>query len=149
MIERLNNEIDADIFIGLGDIECPQYIRNFYGIVGEMEDVSVLKYLKRNNKYVTKLLNISSDFSTDVVITHYPPKGSITGIINGVLIGSNQIMAKILSTKPKLLFHAHSDIQKEYLLGQTRIVSIGNLNDGYYTEYYPDSYSFMFKKLEI
>ncbi|QGA54984.1 hypothetical protein GFS03_10560 [Sulfolobus sp. E5-1-F] len=132
---NLVNELNADLFIGLGDIECPQFIRNFIGIVGDMEDVSVFKYLKNTGKYLEKYFNISSDFSTNIVISHYPPKGSITGIINDVKVGSQEIMARVLSNQPKILFHAHSEIQKEYYINNTKVVSIGNFSKGYYVEY--------------
>nr|WP_231918190.1 hypothetical protein [Saccharolobus solfataricus] len=132
------NELDADLFVGLGDIECPQFIRGFIGITGDMEDVSVLKYLKSTGKYLNKYLNISSDFSTDIVISHYPPKGSITGIINGVRVGSQEVLAKVLSNQPRILLHAHSEVQKEYYINNTRVISIGNFSMGYYGEYYPE-----------
>ncbi|AOL16100.1 hypothetical protein BFU36_04490 [Sulfolobus sp. A20] len=147
LINYVNN-LDADLIIGLGDVECPQYIKSeFYGILGEMEDVSVLKYLRKNNKYFTKLSNISSDFSSEVVVTHYPPKGSITGKIFGVTIGSEDIMNKVKKHQPLLLFHAHSSIRGEFELGKTKIVSIGNLINGHYVEYYVNEMRYEFKEV--
>ncbi|WP_338599864.1 hypothetical protein V6M85_10825 [Sulfolobus tengchongensis] len=146
LIELLNN-FDTDLFIGLGDIECPQFIRNFQGIIGEMEDVSILKYLRNSGRYFTRILNISSDFSSDIVVTHYPPKDSITGIIDSVKIGLESVLSKVLSNQPKILFHAHSEIQGDYYIGRTRVISIGNLNRGYYVEYYPEKDEIKFKSL--
>ncbi|BDB97109.1 hypothetical protein [Saccharolobus caldissimus] len=147
VIEVLNN-LDVDLFIGLGDVECPQYIRDFYGIVGEMEDVSVLKYLRSSGRYLINMFNISSDFSTEVVISHYPPKGSFTRIIDdNIKIGLKDVSEKILVHKPKLLFHAHSNIQNQGRIYDTIVISIGSLENGYYVEYYPEKFNFIFKRL--
>ncbi|WP_231112411.1 hypothetical protein [Stygiolobus azoricus] len=123
VIEFLNL-LSVDYIIGLGDVECPQYISNYYGILGEMDNVTTQKYLRQKNKLITKTFgNLSIDFSTKIVITHFQPRTSY---------GSQVILGKILSESPELLIHGHLRSQKEYNVVKTRVYSAGSLEEGYY-----------------
>lgn len=130
VIEFLNG-LDVDLILGLGDVECPQYIKNFRGILGEMEDVTTQKYLKKNNLIITDLFNLSTSFSSRKVITHFPPRNPR---------GSQKILGQILSNLPELVFHGHLDEQREYYIGKTRIISVGSLEKGYYVIYNGEKY---------
>ncbi|TRM85179.1 hypothetical protein DJ521_07780, partial [Sulfolobus sp. E3] len=69
------------------------------------------------------------------------------GKIFGVTIGSEDIMNKVKKHQPLLLFHAHSSIRGEFELGKTKIVSIGNLINGHYVEYYVNEMRYEFKEV--
>jgi len=128
------NSLNFEYVIGLGDVECPNYIKNFYGILGETESVFVLKWLRSSGRLLdSRLHEISSDFSTEIVITHYPP--SYLGKIAGVSVGSNEVYNKLILHKPKLLIHGHSENVGISKIGMTRVVSIGLLRDGNYAIY--------------
>ena len=123
VIEFLNS-LSVDYIVGLGDVECPQYISNYYGILGEMDNITTQKHLRQRNKLITTTFgNLSVDFSTKIVITHFQPRTSY---------GSQLILGKILSESPELLIHGHLRSQKEYSVGKTRVYSAGSLEDGYY-----------------
>ncbi|GEM_PF-311326 len=148
VIETLN-EKDFDLVIGLGDVVCPNLLERFLGIIGEMEDVYIQKFLRSNHLILNRRedLGISSDFTTDVVITHLPPRGSKTGVIGGVRVGSSRIASMVISLSPRLLFHSHSEVQGIDSIGSTLVVSIGALDEGDYTVYYPKTGEFEFHKI--
>ena len=124
VIEFLNS-LNVDFVVGLGDIECPQYISNYYGILGEMDTVTAQKYLRKMNKLiVSPFLNVfSTDFSSKIVITHFPPDSPT---------GSRFVKAKILAESPEIVIHGHTRVQKEYSIGRTRVISVGSMELGYY-----------------
>ena len=123
VIEFLNS-LNVDYIIGLGDVECPQYLSNFYGILGEMDNVTVQKYLKHKGKLILSTFHgLSVDFSAKIVITHFQPRTPF---------GSQFITGKILSETPEVLIHGHLREQKEYSLGKTRIYSVGSSELGYF-----------------
>jgi Icc-related predicted phosphoesterase len=135
LIDKINS-LKFDYIIGLGDIECPQYLRNFYGILGEADSVYVLKYLKKNGKLIeTEKFNFSVDFSTPNVISHFPPEGCNTARIKNFLIGYYDIYNKIVRYNPKTLFHGHSESQGVCEIGVTKVVSVGLLKNGKYVMY--------------
>ncbi|MCG3109860.1 hypothetical protein L3N51_02156 [Metallosphaera sp. J1] len=134
VIEWLNR-LGARV-IGLGDVECPQRIRNFKGILGEMDSITATKYMERNNLLFTREGDLSVDFSTPYVIVHEPPFGVGTGLVNGVSIGSLAVRAKILTHRPLLVFHGHSEVQKEVDFEGTRVVSVGLGSLGQFVEYF-------------
>ncbi|ARM77120.1 hypothetical protein B6F84_07925 [Acidianus manzaensis] len=133
-IEFINN---FDTIIGLGDVECPQYLNNYHGILGEMESVYIQKYLKKNNRIITNYLDFSTDFSTNIYITHFPPKGFDSGITYRVKIGRSDITSLILENKAKIkiVLHGHSEEQKIVDKLGIKIISIGSFYKGYYAEY--------------
>ena len=122
--------------IGLGDIECPQRIRNFKGILGEMDSITAMTYMERNNLMISREDDLSVDFSTPYVIVHEPPFGVGTGYINGVSVGSLSLRAKILTYRPSVVFHGHSEVQKEVDFQGTRVVSIGLGSLRQFVEYF-------------
>ncbi|MEM0279046.1 metallophosphoesterase family protein [Metallosphaera sp.] len=124
VIERIN-EMRMQV-VGLGDVECPQHIINFKGILGEMEGITARKYLETNNLIITKLLDLSSDFSTPFVIVHEPPYGVGTGKILNVNVGSRLTRSRILAYRPKVVFHGHSEVQREVYFNETKVISIGS-----------------------
>ncbi len=136
-VEYINNNFDG--VIGLGDVECPQYLKDFHGILGEMESVYVMKYLKKTNRLITKeFLGISTDFSTEISITHFPPKGFKSGLIMDKEIGRKEISANILSSKTKIVIHGHSENQSSVTYHGFQIISIGAFEKGYLAVYYPE-----------
>ncbi|PVU74185.1 hypothetical protein DDW13_08475 [Acidianus hospitalis] len=142
-VEYINNNFDG--VIGLGDVECPQYLNNFHGILGEMESVYIMKYLKKTERLITKeFLGLSTDFSTEISITHFPPKGFKSGIIINVEIGKKEISAKILSSKTKIVIHGHSENQTIVNSHGFQVISIGAFEKGYLAIYYPEE-----KKIEL
>lgn len=144
LIEFINH---FEIVIGLGDVECPQYINNYYGIIGEMESVYVHKYLKKTNRLIdSKFLDFSTDFSTEFYITHFPPKDFDTGLTYNVRIGRSEIDSVILKNKPKVVLHGHSEEQRVSEKIGIKIISIGSFIHGYYAIY--DSYSREIKLLK-
>ncbi|WP_246253045.1 metallophosphoesterase family protein [Acidianus brierleyi] len=149
MIEYINDQ-KFDAVIGLGDIECPQFLNNFYGILGEFESVFVMKYLKKTNRLIqTSIYGLSVNFSDKIVITHFPPKGFGTGIIGNFMIGNEETTKKILHNKPKIVLHGHSEYPSISEKNGIKIISIGSLYNGFYTEYYPDNVEFVFKRAAI
>ncbi|AAY79870.1 hypothetical protein [Sulfolobus acidocaldarius] len=125
LIEKINS-LNVDYVVGLGDVECPQFLRDFYGILGEMDNITTMKYLKNTGKLIeSSFLTFSTNFS-NITITHFPPR-----LEYGSLIVRNQI----LTNSPKIVFHGHSEVQKIYNLGLTKIVSIGSGEKGYYVIY--------------
>ncbi|EZQ03831.1 hypothetical protein CM19_08895 [Candidatus Acidianus copahuensis] len=142
-IEYINN-LKFDAVVGLGDVECPQYISNFMGILGEMESVYIMKYLKTNKRLIEgKYLNLSTDFSTGIHITHFPPEVN-TSILN-VKVKNDEIRSIILKNSPKIVIHGHSDRQCTYNLGKTTVISIGSFKAGYYAVYIPDKEEIILK----
>ena len=142
-VEYINNNFDG--VIGLGDVECPQYLKDFHGILGEMESVHVMKYLKKSGRLITtEFLGISTDFSTEISITHFPPKGFKSGILMGKEIGRKEISAKILSSKTKIVIHGHSENQNVVNIHNFQIISIGAFEKGYLAIYYPEE-----KKIQL
>ena len=125
MIEFLNS-LSVDYVVGLGDVECPQYINNFLGILGEMENVTVQKYLRKNKLLIDNFLDLSTSFSSKKVITHFPPRKPR---------GSQLVLGNILSNSPELLFHGHIEEQLVYEVGKTKVVSVGSMEKGYYVIY--------------
>lgn len=134
MVEFLNS-LHIDYIIGLGDVECPQYINNFLGILGEMDNVTVQKYLKKNNLLIDNFLDLSISFSSRKVITHFPPRNPR---------GSQSVLGNILSNGPELLFHGHIEDQLVYEVGKTKVISVGSMEKGYYVIY--DGRSFELKR---
>ena len=116
--------------ISLGDVECPERLNLVYGIPGEADVPSVARYLRVFEK--------PSDVK--VFLFHFPPFGFTCF---GKKCGDQSVVAFILSEKPDLVIHGHSEDQKEYRLGDTRVVSVGSLEKGYYVIYDPkrNSYS--------
>ncbi|QKR00006.1 hypothetical protein GWK48_06105 [Metallosphaera tengchongensis] len=135
MIERLNS-LNKPI-LGLGDVECPQRLKNFRGILGEMDNITAMKYMENHSLLVKeRILDLSVDFSTPLVISHLPPLGSSTGMIYGVMVGSKSVRARILAHKPRLLFHGHSEVQSVADFHGSTVVSIGSTLMGYVIEYF-------------
>ncbi|BFH73287.1 hypothetical protein SJAV_12310 [Sulfurisphaera javensis] len=130
MIEFLNS-LDVDAIVGLGDVECPQYIRNYYGILGEMEDITTQKYLRKNGLLVDKILDLSTSFTSKKVITHFPPRYPR---------GSQLVLGQILSNLPEIVLHGHLEEQKTYYINKTQIVSVGSIEKGYYVIYDGEKY---------
>lgn len=120
-IEYLNG-LRVDYIIGLGDVECPQYLNNYYGILGEMDEVTVMKYLKKSKRLIEdKLFELFSvNFSTDYVLSHFSPRSS------------QKVMGEVLQYKPKVLVHGHSEIQEEYYILDVKVLSVGSFEKGYY-----------------
>ncbi|MEM1625926.1 MAG: hypothetical protein QXV69_01375 [Sulfolobaceae archaeon] len=134
LLDWINSQTrDFNYIIGLGDVECPQYINNFYGIIGEIESVFVFKWLKNNGRLLYRLNNISTDFSTEIVVTHYPP--SNLGKVLRFDIGSNEVYKKMILYKPKILIHGHSENVGISEVEGTQVISIGLLRDGNYAVY--------------
>lgn len=125
MIDFLNS-LEVDLIIGLGDIECPQFIHNYKGILGEMENVTVQKYLKKNGLLAENILDLSISFSSRKVITHFPPRRPR---------GSQVVLGSILSQMPELVFHGHIEEQGIYTIGEAKVISVGSLEKGYFVIY--------------
>lgn len=78
-IDRLNS-MEVDYIIGLGDIECPLFINNYYGIIGEMENFHVARELKKAGKLIyNKFLDFSTSDAINTIyyISHYLSKTSM------------------------------------------------------------------------
>ncbi|AWR99377.1 hypothetical protein [Metallosphaera hakonensis] len=143
-IELLNRS--GKKILGLGDVECPQRIKNFKGILGEIDSVTAMKYMERNGLLVNRELDLSVDFSTPFVIAHEPPFGVGTGYILDISIGSRGLRAKVLSNLFRIntLFHGHSEIQIEVNFHGVKIVSIGLGSNKQLVEYRGEGkYSFI------
>ncbi|AWR98274.1 hypothetical protein DFR86_06960 [Acidianus sulfidivorans JP7] len=134
------------MIIGLGDVECPQYLNNYYGILGEMESVYIQKYLKKQNRLITRYLDFSTDFSTDFYLTHFPPKGFNSGITYNVNIGRSEVAAMILEHKPKVVLHGHSEEQRIVEKMGIKIISVGSFYLGYYAEYNEETKEIILKR---
>ena len=132
--------------VGLGDVECPQRLERFRGILGDFDGVTAMKYLASKGLLVNRVGDLSSDFSTPYVMVHSPPWGVGTGIINGVQVGSREVRAKILTFRPKAVFHGHSEFQGVGQLGETRVVSVGLAELGFYVRYEGEG-KFSFQRL--
>lgn len=131
-IERVN-ELNFDEAIGLGDIECPQLFRDFHGILGEMDSVHTLKEMDREGMLIKNRFSIlSADFSSNYVISHFPPLGSNTGNVIGKEEGNSRVTASLLKNKPRILFHGHSEVQKVGEMNGVKVVSVGSLLRGHY-----------------
>lgn len=136
-IEYINKNFDG--VIGLGDIECPQYLKDFHGILGEMESVYIMKYLKKTDRLISrKFFDLSTDFSTEISITHFPPKGFKSGLLMNKEIGRKEISAMILSSKTKIVIHGHSENQSSVTSRGFQIISVGAFEKGYLAVYYPE-----------
>lgn len=123
MIDFLNH-LDVDYIVGLGDVECPQYIKNFKGILGEMEDVTTQKYMRKRGLLIQgTFFDLSTSFSSAYVITHFPPRNPR---------GSQKVLGEILSNSPKLVFHGHLEFQQIYKIQETEVISVGSIEKGYY-----------------
>ncbi|HII75073.1 TPA: hypothetical protein HA332_12075 [Sulfurisphaera tokodaii] len=121
------NKLEVDLIVGLGDVECPQYIKKYKGILGEMEDITTQKYLRKNGLLIQEgVLDLFISFSYRKVITHFPPRNPR---------GSQKVLAEILSNLPEIVFHGHLIEQKVYDIGKTKVVSVGSLEKGYYVVY--------------
>jgi hypothetical protein len=119
-IEYLNG-LQVDYIIGLGDVECPQYLNNYYGILGEMDEVTIMKYLRKSKRLITDRVDLFSvNFSTDYVLSHFSPRSS------------QKVMGEVLQYKPKVLIHGHSENQEEYHVLDVKVISVGSFEKGYY-----------------
>lgn len=105
----------------MGDVECPERLNLVYGIPGEADVPSVQRYLRKFEG-----LNVKAK------LFHFPPFGFD---FMGVKVGDQKVLAFILSEKPDLVIHGHAERQAEYRIADTRVVSVGSLDLGYYALY--------------
>ncbi len=109
-----------------------------------------MKYLKKTNRLIQNSINgLSINFSDKIVITHFTPKDFGTGMIGNFTIGSDEISRKIKSNSPKIILHGHSEYPAISEKNGIKVISIGSLYKGFYTEYYPDNLEFVFKRAAI
>ena len=91
-----------------------------------MEDITVQKYLRKNNLLIDNFLDLSTSFSSRKVITHFPPRNPK---------GSQLVLGNVLSYSPEFLFHGHIEEQLSYNVGKTKVISVGSMEKGYYVIY--------------
>ncbi|BCU68259.1 hypothetical protein HS7_16960 [Sulfolobales archaeon HS-7] len=127
MVQKVNR-FNVDAVIGVGDVTCPERFKGFKGLHGELDGVHAYKYIMRNR--FTSSLALSSDFTTEYVVSHMPPLGSTTAVVNGVYIGSIEVTELVKRHKPKILFHGHVEDQGKGLINGVLVVSIGSLDRG-------------------
>ncbi len=120
--------------ISLGDVECPERLDLVYGIPGEADVPSVARYLRA--------LERPEDFR--VIVFHFPPYGFPCF---GKKCGDRRVLSFILAEKPELVIHGHSEDQLEYRIGDTRVVSVGSLERGFYVIYDPRRNSYSLERL--
>ncbi|MCI2414647.1 MAG: hypothetical protein MPF33_05270 [Candidatus Aramenus sp.] len=141
------NSQGYDAIIGLGDVECPQYLENFYGILGEMESVFVMKYLKSTSRLIdSDAFERSFNLGLKVFMTHFPPKGYGTGTIGGFTVGKD---VPIPRGGKVLVLHGHSDYPSVVKKDETTVVSVGSVLKGFYVELSPDTLELSFKRLAM
>ncbi len=146
VIDYFNSQ-NYEAIIGLGDVECPQYLDNFYGILGEMESVFVMKYLKNNSKLINsemfvRLFNLNGR----VILSHFPPKSYGSGSIGGITIGRDLAIPK---GEKVIILHGHSDYPSLVNKEETTVVSVGSVFKGFYVELDPLTFEFSFKRVAI
>lgn len=105
----------------MGDVECPERLNLVYGIPGEADVPSVQRFLRPLRRPEIK-----------AHLFHFPPFGLPRF---GVKSGYQEVLAFILSEKPDLVFHGHTEQQLEYRIADTRVISVGALDRGYYVVY--------------
>ncbi|BBD72426.1 hypothetical protein HS1genome_0815 [Sulfodiicoccus acidiphilus] len=147
-VMRTLSKLEVDLFVGLGDLECPNLLPRFLGILGEKDGVFVKHFLDQG-RYLISNRELSSDFSTDVWISHLAPRGSSTGLIAGLEVGDSKLTEKALMLRPKLIFHGHSEVQAVNTLGETTVVSPGPLSRGLFALYDSSSREFWLSSLAI
>ncbi len=109
-----------------------------------------MKYLKKTNRLIQKpIYGLSTNFSDRIVITHFPPKDFNTGIIGNFIVGEEKITKNIMLNSPKIVLHGHSEYPSISKKNDIKIISVGSLYNGYYTEYYPENVEFVFKRAAI
>lgn len=120
VIEYFNEEYE--LVIGLGDVNCPQFFRNYFGLPGETEGKFVWNYLRKNNRTLQYLpQEIKEVLYGWALLTHRPYEVEGGEKASGLVI-----------------FHGHHTSQGIMEERERTVISVGALFKGRYVELIPE-----------